>query len=177
MTKQFLHANDFQRDCIRLAKQVFSSTGWRPDLILALWRGGAQPGVIASEVFDALGRPTPHEVIKCSSYTTIGQRNKEVSFGRSEAFLKTLPVGLRVLVVDDVFDTGKTAEAIRTRLPQVDLRIATVYWKPNARLVPFVPDYYVRKTDDWIVFPHELSGLTKAELKEKDPEIASLLYE
>lgn len=174
MNKRFLSADAFQRDCARLARMVFDDPAWRPDLILALWRGGAQPGVIVSEVFAFLGRATPHAIVKCASYAGIGQRTDTVVFQGADAILDAL-AGKRVLVVDDVFDTGKTAEAARARLAHADPRIATVYWKPTASLVPFRPDYYVRETADWIVFPHELDGLTPDELRVKDPELADIL--
>lgn len=175
MNKRFLSADPFQRDCARLAKLVFDDTAWQPDFILALWRGGAQPGVIISEVFAFLGRPLPHAIVKCASYAPgIGNRTDSVVFQGADAILDSL-AGKRVLVVDDVFDTGKTAEATLARLRHADARIATVYWKPTASLVPFQPDYYVRETADWIVFPHELVGLTPDELRVKDPELADIL--
>ncbi len=175
MNKIFLSADGFQRDCTRLAKKVFDDTAWQPELILALWRGGAQPGVILSEVFVYLGRATPHTVVKCSSYTGIGARNETVTFHGAEELFAKIPAGKRVLVVDDVFDTGKTAQAVRQALTHVDLRMATVYWKPKASLVDFAPDYFIHETEAWIVFPHELEGLTPDELQLKDPELAKLL--
>ena len=175
MNKQFLSADDFQRDCVRLAKKVFDDPTWQPDLLLGLWRGGAQPGVIMSEVFAYLGRPTPHAVVKCASYAGIGRREETVAFDGAEELFRSLRPGLRVLAIDDVFDTGKTAEAVKARLTHVDLRFATVYWKPAASLVPFAPDYTLRETADWLVFPHELVGLTPAELRAKDPLLADLL--
>ena len=175
MNKRFLSADAFQRDCARLARRVFDDPAWRPDFILALWRGGAQPGVIVSEVFAYLGRPTPHAIVKCASYAPgIGNRTDTVVFHGADAILDSL-AGKRVLVVDDVFDTGKTAEATLARLAGTDARVATVYWKPAASLVPFAPDYYVRETADWIVFPHELLGLSPHELRIKDPELADIL--
>ena len=110
MSKRFLTADAFQRDCARLAKLVFDDSSWQPDFILALWRGGAQPGVIISEVFAFLGRPLPHAIVKCASYAPgIGNRTDSVVFQGADAILDSL-AGKRVLVVDDVFDTGKTAE-------------------------------------------------------------------
>ncbi len=173
--KTYLSADTFQRDCARLAKKVFNDSSWQPELILALWRGGAQPGVILSEIYTYLGRPTPHTVVKCASYTGIGERNETVTFHGAEEVFKAIPSGKRVLVVDDVFDTGKTAQAVRNALKHVDLRFATVYWKPKASLVDFAPDYYIHETEAWIVFPHELDGLTPDELQIKDPELATIL--
>ena len=69
----------------------------------------------------------------------------------------------------------KTAEAVKKRLEKADVRVATVYWKPTERKVDFLPDYTIREINEWIVFPHELDGLTKEELRTKDPEIADIL--
>lgn len=173
--KYYLTADAFQRDCVRLARQVFDDSTWQPDLLLALWRGGAQPGVIMSEVFAFLKRPIAHAVVKCASYSGIGARANEVIFQNADALLDSIKPGSKVLVVDDVFDTGKTAEAVKQRLSHADLRIATVYWKPKAALVDFKPDYTVRELNEWIVFPHELDGLTEEDLYRKDPELADIL--
>lgn len=144
-------------------------------MILALWRGGAFPGAVVSEVFACLGRPTPHTIVHCSSYAGIGKRGASVAFHGADAVLDAIAPGERVLVVDDVFDSGKTAEAVKKRLGQADVRIATVYWKPAASKVDFAPDYYLRTTEDWLIFPHELEGLTVEELREKDAVLAEIL--
>lgn len=173
--KCYLSADCFQKDCIRLAKKVFNDTAWQPEMLIALWRGGAQPGVIMSEVFAYLGHPISHAVVQCSSYAGIGARTNTVVFQNADTLLDAIQPNAKILVVDDVFDSGKTAEAIKQRLAHADLRIATVYWKPAASVVDFAPDYYVRELNEWIVFPHELDGLTPEELRAKDPEIADLL--
>lgn len=173
--KIFLSANDFQDDCIRLARQVYDDKTWTPDLILALWRGGAQPGVIMSEVFSLLGPAVPHTIIKCASYAGIGEQSEVLFFG-ADAILDNIQPTQRVLIVDDVFDTGRTAAAVRQRLPQADLKFAMVYWKPEASKVDFAPNYYIHKCNQWIVFPHELKGLTRDELMEKSPHLSALLY-
>jgi hypoxanthine phosphoribosyltransferase len=128
-----------------------------------------------SEVFAFLGRPVAHAVVKCSSYAGIGERTNTVVFQNADALLDAIRPGCKVLVVDDVFDSGKTAEAVKKRLNKADVRMATVYWKPTERKVDFLPDYTLREINEWIVFPHELDGLTADELRTKDPEIADLL--
>lgn len=107
MKKLYISADAFQRDCVRLAKKVLADASWRPDRILALWRGGAQPGVILSEVFAFLGRPTPHFVLQCSSYAGIGERLRCVSFCNADALISSITAGEKILVVDDVFDLAR----------------------------------------------------------------------
>jgi len=53
-----------------------------------------------------------------------------------------------------------------------EVRLATLYWKPNANVTDLRPHYHVRETDAWIVFPHELEGLTAGEIRQKDPALA-----
>lgn len=173
--KIFLTADNFQRDCVKLARMVYDDPTWQPDVVLALWRGGAQPGVILSEVYQYFNRSLQHTIIKCASYTGIKAQNDQVRFEGAEEILASLQPHQKVLVVDDVFDTGRTAEAIHQRLAHLDHRFAMVYWKPHASQVDIVPDYYVHQCEDWIVFPHELHGLLEAEIYQKDPELFALL--
>ena len=76
------------------------------------------------------------------------------------------------LSIDDVFDSGRSIEALikelrhkcRRNTPS-DIRVATVYYKPKRNVTDFKPDFYLKETDDWLVFPHELIGCTAAEIK------------
>ena len=56
----------------------------------------------------------------------------------------------------------------RRNAPEV-IRTATVYYKPSMAKVDFVPDYYIHETDKWLVFPHEIDGLTKEEIVQAKP--------
>ena len=174
--KVYVSANDYLRDSFRLARMVLDS-GWLPDDLIALWRGGAPVGVSLHEFLYYHGLRPRHRVLKCQSYTGIQTREHTVAFEDADGLLRSLQAGSRVLVVDDVFDTGGTARAVLERLRPcgVEVRLATVYWKPNANQTELKPDYYVRETDQWIVFPHELDGLTPEEVKQKDPVIFGLL--
>jgi hypothetical protein len=50
------------------------------------------------------------------------------------------------------------------------------YYKPSRNTTTFAPDYYVRETDHWLVFPHELMDLTPDEIRTKDPFLHDLLF-
>jgi hypoxanthine phosphoribosyltransferase len=84
----------------------------------------------------------------------------------------------RVLVVDDIFDTGCTLKKVRDtlRARTSNIRIATLYYKIGTSRVDFTPDFYMRMTDRWIVFPHELMGLEPSEIKRKDEFVWQLLH-
>jgi len=175
--KRYFSANEFLHDSWKLAAAVRKS-GWKPDVLIALWRGGAPVGVAVHEFLKVSGWTVDHLPLKCGSYTGIGKNDGEVEFTCGDAVFGTLKKGDRVLVVDDVFDTGKTAAAVKTCLDAlgVEMRMACVYWKPAKNQTDLKPDYFTKDVGlDWIVFPHEIEGLTKAEVAEKDPTLAALL--
>lgn len=175
--KRYLSANEYLRDTWRLASAV-RADGWKPDILIALWRGGAPVGVALHEYFTAAGWPLQHIPLKCASYTGLGANAGEVVFTHGEIVFPMLRAGDRVLVVDDVFDTGKTAAAVKARIDAVgaEMRLACVYWKPEKNLTGLKPDYFARDVgSEWIVFPHEIDGLTREEIAEKDEFLAGLM--
>ncbi len=176
IAKTYVSANDYLRDSFRLARQVLDS-GWLPEDLIALWRGGAPVGVSVHEFLHYHGLRPRHRVLKCQSYTGIQSRSSEVVFENADDIFRSITPGSRVLIIDDVVDSGNTARAVLARLAEVgaDVRLATVYWKPSQSRTGIRPSYFVRETDDWIVFPHELDGLTPDEVRLKDPVIRDLL--
>ena len=154
------------------------ASGWKPDILIALWRGGAAVGVSMHEFFKSSGWNVQHIPLKCASYTGIGENAGDVVFTLGDEIFGLLRRGDRVLVVDDVFDTGKTAKAVKARIDAAgaEMRMACVYWKPEKNRTDLKPDYFVKDVgNDWIVFPHEIEGLAPEELREKDPVLADLM--
>lgn len=177
MQKSFLSADEFLRDSWRLAAKITSS-GWKPDKLIALWRGGAFAGMAVHEFFKVKGWEVKHLPMKCKSYTGIGENAGEVVFTLGSEIFGMIKPGEKVLVIDDVFDTGKTAKAVKTKLEEIGAqpRIATVYFKPSKNLTDITPDYFTKELDDkWIVFPHELEDLSEEELDAKDPILKELV--
>ena len=175
--KHYLSADEYLRDTWRLAAEVKRS-GWKPDILIALWRGGAPVGVAVHEFFKATGWSVQHIPLKCASYTGIGANDGKVVFTHGDIVFGMLRKGDKVLVVDDVFDTGKTAAAVKAELESkgVEMKMACVYWKPQKNITDMKPDYFVKDVGlDWIVFPHEIDGLTKEEIAVKDPVLAGLI--
>ena len=175
--KHYLSANEYQRDMWRLAAAIKRS-GWKPDFLVGLWRGGAPVAIAVHEFFKATGWDVKHIPLKCWSYTGIGQNDGKVGFMLGDAIFGMFRPGDRVLFIDDVFDTGKTAVAVMDHMRGVgaDAKIACVYWKPAKNVTSLRPDYFARDIGtEWIVFPHEIEGLTPEEIKEKDPELAELM--
>ena len=175
--KHYLSADEYLRDSWRLAASVRKS-GWKPDILIALWRGGAAVGVTLHEYFKVSGWDIRHIPLKCASYSGIGENAGEVVFTLGEEIFGMLRPGDKVHVVDDVFDTGKTAKAVSERIAKAgaQMRLACVYWKPEKNKTDLKPDYFVKDVGlEWIVFPHEIEGLTNEEIAVKDPLLASLL--
>jgi hypoxanthine phosphoribosyltransferase len=82
-----------------------------------------------------------------------------------------------VLIVDDVKDTGGSLEKTVTSLSQFikKIKTATIYYKPSKDKTHTSPNFYLYRTDKWIVFPHEIKGLKKHELKKKSEELHNIL--
>jgi len=176
--KRYLTADDYLRDIWRLAAAV-RATDWKPDLLLALWRGGAPVGAAVQEFFRMTGwGDVRHLPLACSSYTGIGANAGEVVFSCADEVFASIAPGAKVLAVDDVFDTGKTAAALTEKVASrgAEARFACVYFKPAKNRTALRPDWFVHEADtSWIVFPHEIEGLTPDEIAFKDPELAESL--
>lgn len=175
--KVYLSANAYLEDTWRLA-EIVRAGEWRPTVLLALWRGGAPVGVALHEYLSVTGWPLRHLPLKCASYTGIGENGGEIVFTHGELVFGQLRPGERVLVVDDVFDTGRTAAAVKAKIEATgaEMRLACVYWKPEKNTTDLKPDYFSRDVgSEWIVFPHEIDGLTQAEIRQKDPFLAASL--
>jgi len=132
---------------LSLAERI-REDGFKPDVIVGVSRGGWPPARVMS---DLLENPEIANV-KAEFYL-------EVAKTKGEPVI-TQPVsvsvrGKRVLVVDDVADTGKSLRLVKAHLEEegaTDVRIATIYYKPWSVVIP---DYYERETTSWIVFPWE----------------------
>ena len=179
--KTFIDANELLLDSYRLARKIFDD-GYRPDYVVGVWRGGCPIGVAVEEFLRVQQCPIKHHTaIKTQSYTGIGQSREVEVFGL-EYIVSKVDAEDKVLIIDDVFDSGKTVKAIleavrsMARRNTPEMRVACVYFKPTANQVGIVPHYWLHETEAWLVFPHELEGLTLEELGQKwDPEIAQII--
>lgn len=167
---------------LQLALKIFTS-GFRPDFIVALWRGGTPVGITIAELYDYFGIKVDHLAIKTSYYTSLDQVKGEVQVNGQEYLLRTMKSANSLLLVDDVFDSGSSIQAVLDMFANEapnnkprDIRIATTYYKPlRNKMVGLVPDYYAHETDEWLVFPHELAGLSRDEIAESKPLFASYM--
>jgi hypoxanthine phosphoribosyltransferase len=175
MDKLFISADSLLRDSMELARLVVSS-GFRPTFLVAMWRGGAPIGIAVQEVLEYHAIHADHIAIRTSSYTGINNQSKTVRVHAVDYLVSRISADDEVLLVDDVFDSGRSIEAVVRALKQrcrrnwpEKFRVATVYYKSSRNRSALVPDYYVLDTDKWLVFPHELVGLTREEILEHKP--------
>lgn len=177
MQKTYLTAQQLLSDSYQLAINIMKSD-FRPDLIIGIWRGGAPIAVAMHEMLQYLGHPCDHIAVRARSYTGIGQRNKHVVIDG----LEYLGKGhfQHILLVDDVFDSGNSLyqldKTIRSQLSDINpvLKSAVPYYKPSNNQTPLQPDFYLHETHDWLVFPHELCGLSLAEALANKAELQPL---
>lgn len=180
--KHFVSPDSLREDSYALAAKVIES-GFKPDFLIAIWRGGATIGICMHEFFKYLNIPVDHIAIRTSKYTGIDVASSTVQVHNLGYLTERLKKDSKVLLIDDVYDTGLSIEAVyealRERLGDetpTDIRVSTVYYKPKRNKTKKVPDYFVHESDEWIVFPHELEGLSIEEIKQVMGEkIASLV--
>jgi len=180
MEKLYIKSEELIEDSFQLAWRIYES-GYRPNHIIGVWRGGTPIGIAVQELLEVLGVQSDHIAIRTSSYSGIGQQNKEVKVYGLNYMIEKLKSEDSLLIVDDVYDTGLSIQQIITDLKEAlkddspDIKVATPYFKPKNNKTESNPDYYLHETDQWLVFPHELEGLTKEEIKTNKPELKKLI--
>ena len=182
MDKHFISAADLLRDSFLLAEQIYAS-GFRPNFIVGVWRGGAPVGIAVQEYLEYKGLESDHIAIRTSSYYGIDQQDKDVRVHGLLYIIDRANHDDNLLIVDDVFDSGRSITAVlrelkeksRRNLPET-IRIACPWFKPKKNQTEVIPDYYVHETDQWLVFPHEINGLTEAEIRLGKPDMADILF-
>jgi hypoxanthine phosphoribosyltransferase len=173
--KIFISADSLLRDSMELGLQVVRS-GLRPTFLVGIWRGGAPIGIAVQEILEYNGIECDHVSIRTSSYTGIDRQSRTVRVHAVDYLVSSLNAEDQLLLIDDVFDSGRSLEAVigelrrrcRRNLPE-QIRVATVYYKPARNRSSLTPDFYVRATDQWLVFPHEIHGLTREEILANKP--------
>ena len=179
----YIGAQELLEDAFELGARVLES-GFLPSFIVAIWRGGAPIGIAVQELLDYFGVESDHIAIRTSSYSGIDGRSSEVRVHGLNYLLKNIDREDRLLIVDDVFDTGRTIEVVidtlrvkaRRNAPR-EIRVAVPFYKPSRNLTDRVPDYYLHETEEWIKFPHSLEGLTREEIARHRPALHAVLRE
>ena len=180
MEKLYVSAEELLRASYELAWRVYES-GFRPDYIVGIWRGGAPVGIAVQEFFDLMGVASDHIAIRTSSYKGIGEREKTVQVYGLNYVIRQVESDNSLLMIDDVFDTGLSVQKVIEDLAKAckkntpNIRIATPYYKPENNMTERTPDYFLYETSKWIVFPHELKGLSLEEIASNKPVLSGLI--
>lgn len=142
-------------------------SGFRPDFIIGVSRGGWAPGRILSDLLENTNTAN----LKIEFYTGLGKTAREpvITQPISEDIKQK-----QILIVDDVSDTGESLKVAQDHVLErgaSEAKTVTIYFKPHTT---FIPDFYATETSDWIIFPWERLEATRLLIKEAKAEGRSL---
>ena len=135
--------------CEKLAKMI----DFRPDIIVGISRGGLVPARILSDILNV-----KILILGIKFYKNIGETSDKPTITQDLPKIE----GKKILIVDDIADSGKSLLAATEYLKGNELRTATLHYKTTSK---FKPDYYIEIADAWIVYPwerHETGRLLKS---------------
>jgi len=134
---------------IEYCEELAERTGrYKPDMIIGISRGGLVPARILSDILGI----KKVGIIGITFYRKAGETNE------SPEIVQELCMdikGKKILLVDDIADTGKSLVVAKDYLESKEageIKVATIHYKPNSI---FKPDYYVGTTTAWVVYPWE----------------------
>ena len=147
--ERYLHLTwmDVQRLSEKLADQI-AETGFRPDIIVAVSRGGFDPARILSDELNIRSLAS----LQVIYYAGVNERNDKPQVKYP---LNADISGLNVLVVDDVADSGNSLKVVKEYIDSLgprEVKMATLHHKPWSS---FEPDFYAESVDKWIIYPWE----------------------
>ncbi|MDG1932920.1 MAG: phosphoribosyltransferase family protein [Luminiphilus sp.] len=186
MKKQFIEEEQLLEEAFKLAITIFDS-GFRPDFIVGIWRGGSTVGIYVQECLQYLGIKTDHISIRTSyrgqpSYGELVDNPDSIRVHGLQYLFENLNRDDKLLIVDDVFSSGYNVEGVIQRLQKKcrrnmpeEVRVAVPYYKPGQNLSGRKPDYFLHTTEDWLVLPYELQGLSIEDIIEHKPSVAHIL--
>ena len=197
MIKEFLPYDVVRNDALKLAYKMYNIGGFVPDVIYCSLRGGAYMANVISEYYKIAHKnhhPVLYAAVVARSYTDVRKSTPRVYVDGWTYPPANLRPGDRIMLIDDIFDTGNTINAL------VDILLDYGVSRENIKVVvhdykdctyrkkqPVLPDYWCRKLvinspeeDRWIHYmSHELVGLSEEELEQnyykQDPELKSVL--
>ena len=179
--KHYISAQSLLEDSYQLGAEIIRSD-FRPDFIVGIWRGGAPVGIAVQEMLVHFDIPTDHISVRTSLYTGVGETAGRVRVHGLDYLVKNLNAENALLIIDDVYDSGRSIEAViqqltrRTRRNTPEqIKVAAPWYKPDNNATDRVPDYYIHTTDKWLVFPHEVQDLTPEELAQGKPELDAII--
>lgn len=141
---------------------------FKPDFILALWRGGASVGVYIHEYLMRKNVIADHMCIRTSIYTAPNEQESTIDVHTLKHIVKKAKPTDNLLIVDDIFDSGRSLKAVIDKMTlkmgaenMPKIRIATMFWKTEKNKTNLEPHYYLEHegiSKAWVVLPHEISA-------------------
>ncbi|MDI6887635.1 MAG: phosphoribosyltransferase family protein [Candidatus Thermoplasmatota archaeon] len=154
---------EYDKLCYQLAEKI-TNDNTAFNNIICIARGGLVIGRILADILDL-----PLHVIYTQRYKKGSKETYSVI--RLTDVLSTSKFGGNILVVDDITDEGITmktvVEKIKSMVDINTVKSATLFHKPRS---VFTPDYYIKTTNDWIVFPYEVCEYCLDSGQEKCPK-------
>ncbi|MHA1993608.1 MAG: phosphoribosyltransferase [Candidatus Hodarchaeales archaeon] len=144
-------------------------SSFKPDIMAGVSRGGLVPARILSDLYLSDKKKVTLAIMQIGFYSGVDKTNKE------PIIYQDLPghiYGKRILLVDDVADSGVSLEFALRYLQMkkpLEVCVGTLYYKPWSLLKP---DYYVEETSAWIIFPHERFEFMNDILKDQNMNAA-----
>ena len=178
--RRVIDPNEYLIDCFRLARKIWAD-GYRPDFLIALWRGGAPPGIVIQEFFRWKGHDPYHTAIRTQSLEGV-LSGDGFDIKGFEHVLDVVGAEDQLLLVDDVCSTGRTIyEVVRylrqkARRNAPEVRVATVYYRPQQRRFLVGPDYYLHEVDEPPLLPYRLTQFSEDDALAISPELHEALY-
>lgn len=182
MAKEFLPYDTVRNGALKLAYKIYKD-GFVPDVLYCSLRGGAYMANVISEYFKIVRKdvhPVLYAAVVGRSYTDVKQHSCLRVDGWTYPPERLRP-GDKILLVDDIFDSGNTINALVEMLldrgvPREDIKVVVhdyKYFTYKEKQMPVQPDYWCRKfvinkpeEDLWIHYmSHELVGLTEEEIE------------
>jgi uncharacterized protein len=144
--------------CFKLGKQI-NHQGKKYDRIVVIAKGGLTWSRTLADYLDI----PDIEVIRVRLYRGIGKAFKKPQIVQD---IKADITGEKILLFDDVADSGQTLEFVEKLLLKQGAKsvdTSTLFFKSSSRITP---DFFDHQTDAWIVFPHEIREFTEETAKD-----------
>lgn len=142
--------------------------------------------MVVQECLATLGVDTDHIALRTSyqgreEYEKTAAARAPIRVHGKQYLLENLNTEDRLLIVDDVYSSGRHTQAVidqlrdglKRNMPE-DVRVAALWYRPQLGAVS-KPDFYLHQTDQWLVLPYEVNGLTLDEVKAHKPFLVPLL--
>ena len=200
MIKEFLPYEKVRNNALKLAHKIYKEDNFVPDVLYCSLRGGAYMANVISEYFKIVRKdahPVLYAALVARSYSGVKSHSKVMIDGWTYPPERLRP-GDKVMLVDDIFDSGRTINSLVETLmnsrgiPRDDIKVVVhdyKYFTYQKEQLPIQPDFYSRKFEianpeenRWIHYlSHELVGLREDELEKyyysKDEELRIVLGE